>query len=211
MSSMLFVVSVLGMIAAVPIHFLSVEHRKLERKYGYERGKRVGGFLGMISGWGFFGFWIGIWISSQPRFSLPAIQNLLLVIPVFNAPIYLVQLLIASPFMIAGAWLGIAGVRATSLKAAETHRSETIVRTGVYSHVRHPQYLGGLLSHLGMSVLLSGLYSLLVSPLVILLNYLISWKEEKELMREFGGEYGEYQKNTPMFLPRLRLRKAEGC
>jgi len=41
-----------------------------------------------------------------------------------------------------GAWFGIKGVTETTLKVAETHRPDRIVTTGVYSIVRHPQYLG---------------------------------------------------------------------
>jgi protein-S-isoprenylcysteine O-methyltransferase Ste14 len=36
--------------------------------------------------------------------------------------------------------------------------------------------------------------------------YLISWKEEKELVKEFGSDYEEYQKRVPMFIPRVKLR-----
>jgi protein-S-isoprenylcysteine O-methyltransferase Ste14 len=34
-------------------------------------------------------------------------------------------------------------VKEVTLKVAETHRTEKIVTRGVYSIVRHPQYLGG--------------------------------------------------------------------
>jgi len=90
------------------------------------------------------------------------------------------------------------------LKVAETHRTEKIVTTGVYSIVRHPQYLGGLLAHLGISLLLSALYSLLFTSLMLVLIYLISKKEEQELIREFGKEYERYKKKVPMLIPRLR-------
>ena len=39
---------------------------------------------------------------------------------------------------------------------------------------------------------------------IILLIYFMSWKEEKELIKEFGVEYEEYKKSIPMFIPRLR-------
>ena len=39
---------------------------------------------------------------------------------------------------------------------------------------------------------------------MVLLNYLISVKEEEELVREFGEEYEEYRGRVPMFIPRLR-------
>ncbi|MBE0527200.1 MAG: hypothetical protein IH631_09675, partial [Candidatus Thorarchaeota archaeon] len=61
-------ISLLGTIAVIPIHFLSVEHSRLEERYGAEKGKRIGSILGMISGWGIFIFLIGLWISPQPQF-----------------------------------------------------------------------------------------------------------------------------------------------
>jgi protein-S-isoprenylcysteine O-methyltransferase Ste14 len=87
---------------------------------------------------------------------------------------------------------------------AETHRAETIVTTGTYSVVRHPQYFGGLLAHVGISFLLSSWYSLLVTPLMVVVVYLISRKEEEELIGEFGKEYEDYRKRVPMIIPRIR-------
>jgi protein-S-isoprenylcysteine O-methyltransferase Ste14 len=169
-----FVICVLGAIAAVPIHFRSVEHLKLHKRYGKTQGDRIGGILGFISGWGFFLFWIGVWISPQPRFILPIAPNLSIAVPVVNRSVPLLHLLVCLCFLIPGAWFGVNGVRETTLKVAETHRTERIVTQGVYSIVRHPQYLGGLLAHMGISFLASAAYSLLVSPLMILLILLIS-------------------------------------
>lgn len=201
-----FFICVLGTIAMVPVHFLSVEHVKLHERYGKERGNRIGVILGLISGWGFFVFWIGIWISSQPRFILPIVQNPSVVFPAVNLTVPLLHMIVCICFLIPGAWFGVNGVKETTLKAAETHRTEKIVTGGVYSIIRHPQYLGGLLAHIGISVLASAWYSLLSSPLMILLILLISWKEEKELIREFGEEYEDYRKKVPMLVPKLGHR-----
>ena len=201
-----FLISVLGTIAVTPLHFLSVEHLKLQKRYGKEKGTKIGKTYGLISGWAFFFFWMGIWTSPQPRFTVPILQNLSVLVPVVNFSIPLLHLTICTPFLILGAWLAIKGVKQTTLKVAETHRTETIVTTGVYSTVRHPQYLGGLLAHVGISFLLSAWYSLLLTPLMFTLIYLISKKEEKELIREFGKEYEDYKKKVPMLIPNLRSR-----
>jgi len=202
-----FFICVLGTIAIIPLHFLSVEHLKLQERHGKERGTRIGEIYGLISGWGFFVFWMGIWISPQPRFTIPIFQNLAGSVPVINFSIPLLHLLICMPFLIPGAWLAIKAVKETTLKAAETHRTEKIVTTGFYSIVRHPQYLGGLLAHVGISFLLSAWYSLLSTPLMVALILLISRKEEEELIREFGKEYEDYKKEVPMLNPRLRRKK----
>ena len=199
-----FFVCLLGAIAIVPFHYLSVEHLKLQGRYGKEKGNKIGNILGLVSGWGFFLFWMGIWVSPQPRFAVPLFQNLMVLIPVGGFSIPLFHLIISILFLMLGAWLGIMGVRQTTLKVTETHRTEKIVTTGVYSIVRHPQYFGGLLAHMGISFLLSGWFSLLATPLMVVLVYFISKKEEKELVREFGKQYKDYKKNVPMFIPKAR-------
>jgi len=199
-----FFICVLGAIATIPLHFLSVEHLKLQERYGNEKGTKIGEILGLVSGWGFFFFWMGMWVSPQPRFTIPILQNLSVFVPVVNFSIPLLHPIISTPFLIVGPWLAIEGVRETTLKAAETHRTEKIVTRGVYSIVRHPQYLGGLLAHVGISFLLSAWYSLLSTPLMVVLVFLISNKEEEELTREFGKEYEDYKKKVPMLIPKAR-------
>jgi len=199
-----FFICLLAVIATIPLHFLSVEHIKLQERYGKEKGIKIGKILGLISGWGFFFFWIGIWISPQPRFSIPIFHNLLVVVPVVNFSFPLLHLITSVLFLIPGAWLATNGVKEVTIKVAETHRTDKIVTTGVYSIVRHPQHLGALLAHVGISLILSAWYSILFTPLMLVLIYLISKKEEKELIREFGKEYEEYKKEVPMLIPRLK-------
>ena len=202
-----FIFSILGMCCMVPLHFFSVEHLKFQKKYGVDKGNKITGILGLISGWGFFTFWFGIWISPQPRLIIPFMQNPSLIIPIINYSIPIFHLIISIPFILIGAWFGIVSVRETSLKVAETHKTEKIVSTKIYSVIRHPQYFGGVLAHIGISFMLSSLFSLIFTPLVILLNLLVAWKEEKELIKEFGETYKNYKENVPMFIPKLKRRK----
>jgi len=201
-----FFICLSAVIITVPLHFLSVEHLKLQEKYGKDKGTRIAEIYGLISGWGFFFFWMGIWVSPQPRFAVPILENLSVLIPVVNLSIPLVHLIICTLFLVPGAWLAINGVKETTLKVAETHRPNEIITKGVYSIIRHPQYFGGLLAHVGISFLLSALYSLISIPVMIVLIFLMSRKEEKELIREFGKKYEDYKKKVPMLIPRLRKR-----
>jgi hypothetical protein len=122
-------ICVLGVIISLPLHFASVEHLKLEKRYGEERGRRIGEVLGVVSGWGFFASWIGIWVSPQPRFYLPS--GLPMIGSVLIQPISSIHLVLAVPLVALGAWLGISGVREVTLRVAETHRTEWIVTTEV--------------------------------------------------------------------------------
>jgi protein-S-isoprenylcysteine O-methyltransferase Ste14 len=198
-----FFISLLGFIATLPLYFLSLEHLKLGAKYGESKGQKIGDVYGVISGWGFFIFWFGIWFSPQTGFTIPVFQEWIIRLPVLYITIPLTHLVVFTPLFVLGAWFGIKGVTETTLKVAETHRPLKVVTTGVYSIVRHPQYLGGLLAHIGFSFLLSGLYCLLSTPLIVTLVYSISRKEEIELTKESGQEYLNYKKKTPMLLPIL--------
>ena len=202
-----FIFSIIGMCCMLPLHFFSVEHLKYQKKYGTDKGNKITGMLGVISGWGFFIFLFGIWISLQPRLIIPILQNPSLLIPIINFSIPIFHLIISLPFILIGACLGIIGVKETSLKVAETHKTGKIVSTKIYSLIRHPQYLGAILAHIGFSILLSSLLSLIFTPLVILHNFLVAWKEEKELIKEFGETYKKYKENVPMFIPKLKKTK----
>jgi len=200
-----FLLSVMGIIVVVPIHFLSVEHTKLDARFGKEKGFKIGAALGMTSGWGFFLFLFGLWISPQENFLIQIWDiHFMLAFGYLWLRIPIVHLAISIGFLLPGAYLGIKGVTEMGLKAAETHRVDRVISTGVYSRVRHPQYLGAIFAHFGASFLLSAYYSLLVAPLVIVINYILCRKEELELIREFGEEYQEYQKKVPMLFPRIR-------
>jgi protein-S-isoprenylcysteine O-methyltransferase Ste14 len=199
-----FLLSVLGTIIVVPIHFLSVEHSRLDARFGEEKGFKVGAALGMISGWGFFLFLFGLWISPQERFLIQIWDvHFVLGFGFLSLSIPIIHLALSIGFLIPGAYLGIKGVTEMGLKVAETHLAERVISTGVYSRVRHPQYLGAILSHVGASFLLSAYYSLLMTVLVIAIDWVLCWKEEKELVREFGEEYLKYRESVPMLFPRI--------
>ena len=79
-----FWMSVLGEILIFPLYIWSLEHTKLQEKYGREKGMKIGDILGLISGWGYFLFLFGIWLSPQPRFIIPFLSTWLFTIPAVN-------------------------------------------------------------------------------------------------------------------------------
>ncbi|MFX0115677.1 MAG: methyltransferase family protein [Candidatus Hodarchaeota archaeon] len=198
-----FLVSMLGFFVMIFLHFRSVEHTKLQEKYGKEGGIRLGKIYAMISSLEFV-FWVGLWVSPQQIFVIPMFSDF--VVSIANLSTAIPNLIISLPLILVGAWFGIKGVRETGLKLAETHCSpKKILKTGVYSTLRHPQYFGWILAHVGISVFLSVYYSILFSPVLIAVIYLLSRKEEEELIKEFGNEYKDYQREVPMLLPRRKI------
>jgi hypothetical protein len=100
----------MGMVCMVPLHFISVERLKLRSRYGDKLGNLLGDALGMISGWGFFLFWIGVWLSPQPRFAIPVIESPSVFIPYIKLTVPLLHLAVSVPFLVSGLWLGMRGV-----------------------------------------------------------------------------------------------------
>jgi protein-S-isoprenylcysteine O-methyltransferase Ste14 len=194
-------ISLLAFTLNVPLYYLSLEHRHLETRFGVERGRRVGDALGMASGWGMFVYWIGIWVSPQNRFDIPFGSSLL---RLMGLDVTTAHLVVSVLFLAPAVFFGVGGVMELGLRVSETHRPVAVVESGVYGHVRHPQYLGGFLAHIGVSVLLSARDSLLLSPIILVLLYIVCRKEEAELVNEFGQDYVEYRDRVPMLLPRIR-------
>lgn len=77
--------------------------------------------------------------------------------------------------------------------------------TGILGQVRHPWYLGGILLIWAVD-----LTSVVLVRNGVLTTYLLigAWWEERKLIAEFGDAYREYRRRVPMFLPRLRRRRA---
>ena len=200
-----FLICALFFFLAIFLHVKSVEHINLQEKYGKEKGIKVGRIYGMFSSSEFI-FWMGLWLSPQPIFIIPLFSTSIISITGLSIPI--LNLILSLPLILVGAWFGIEGVRETGMELAETHCSpKKILNTGIYSTVRHPQYLGWILAHIGISILLSVGYSMLFTPVLIVLIYLISKKEEDELIKEFGKEYEDYQKQVPMLIPRWKSHR----
>jgi protein-S-isoprenylcysteine O-methyltransferase Ste14 len=194
-------ISLLAFTLNVPLYYLSVEHRRLEMRFGVERGRRVGDALGLVSGWGMFVYWMGIWVSPQNRFTMPFGSSTL---RLMGLEVTLAHLVVSVLFLAPAVFFGVAGVMELGLRVSETHRPVAVVETGVYAHMRHPQYFGGFLAHIGVSVLLSARDSLLLSPAILVLLYIVCRKEEAEMVNEFGECYAEYRERVPMLLPRIR-------
>ena len=161
----------------------------------------MGDVLGLVSGWGMFVYWAGIWVAPQNRFTIalgPAMFRLM------GLDVTITHLIISVLFLAPAIFFGVGGVMELGLRVSEIHRPMAVVETGVYAHVRHPQYFGGFLAHVGASLLLSARDSLLLSPVVLALLYIVCRKEEAELVNEFGEDYAEYRERVPMLLPRIR-------
>ena len=80
-------------------------------------------------------------------------------------------------------------------------RAKKVTRTGIYTKVRHPMYLGLILLYIGISLFSSSLLVSLYSLIAILFIIWQAVNEEKHLIKRFGKEYLNYKKKVPMLVP----------
>ena len=121
----------------------------------------------------------------------------------FHDPFSLHQI-VSWILLIFSAYFGLAGFFLLKRrgKPSENFENTTIlVKTGVYSLIRHPLYFSLFL--LGTGIMMKD-----ITPLTILLgaiNLTAIWftamMEEKEMIEKFGEPYKEYMKETKMFIP----------
>lgn len=92
-------------------------------------------------------------------------------------------------------------------------RNGKVITTGLYSVVRHPQYLGIAVMTLGASIMClqftgSTIPKVLYVWLIQVLGYvLLAAYEERYLLREHKREYQQYRDKVPFIFPSPRLTK----
>jgi protein-S-isoprenylcysteine O-methyltransferase Ste14 len=81
-------------------------------------------------------------------------------------------------------------------------RDQQIIDSGFYRYIRHPAYLGSLLSFLGLGLTFSNWLSTVVIfiPIAISFGHRIRC-EEKAMRDNLGDKYLEYSKRTKRLLP----------
>ena len=83
-------------------------------------------------------------------------------------------------------------------------KDHRIIDRGIYKSIRHPAYLGSLISLIGLGFALENWISLLILLILPLVAILYRIKvEEKALLQHFGTQYEEYRKRTKKLLPKL--------
>ena len=74
---------------------------------------------------------------------------------------------------------------------------------GLYTVVRHPQYVALAVAAWGLAVMWPRFLTLTLFAVMLLLYYLLARDEERRMENRFGDSYRAYRERTGMFLPRL--------
>ncbi len=77
---------------------------------------------------------------------------------------------------------------------------------GLYSIIRHPQYVGLGIAGVGLSILWPRFLVPVLWLVMILLYYFLSKDEERRMLKQYPDTYRAYMERTGMFLPR-RIEK----
>jgi protein-S-isoprenylcysteine O-methyltransferase Ste14 len=80
-----------------------------------------------------------------------------------------------------------------------------LVTSGIYSCIRHPHHLGIGLFVTGLSLLIGGPFTFIITTIVIWVEIIAFLKrvEEPELIQKFGDEYIRYKEKVPILFPKL--------
>jgi protein-S-isoprenylcysteine O-methyltransferase Ste14 len=73
----------------------------------------------------------------------------------------------------------------------------TLVDSGVYGIVRHPQYLAGILLNLGLPMISQHWLVALLGLVSMIIFYLNTFTEEENNLQKFGEAYRRYQTRVP--------------
>jgi protein-S-isoprenylcysteine O-methyltransferase Ste14 len=85
----------------------------------------------------------------------------------------------------------------------QAQRARQVATTGIYAHLRHPQYIGFILIMLGFLVQWPTFITLIMFPILVIMYVRLARREEKDAQSEFGDDYAHYADRTPAFLPRI--------
>jgi protein-S-isoprenylcysteine O-methyltransferase Ste14 len=85
----------------------------------------------------------------------------------------------------------------------QAQRQHGLATIGVYSCVRHPQYVGFILVMFGFLLQWPTLLTLAMFPVLVWMYVRLAREEERETRAAFGEVYERYAADTPAWFPRL--------
>ena len=92
----------------------------------------------------------------------------------------------------------------------KAQQNRTLAITGVYSHVRHPQYDAFMIIMLGFLLQWPTILTLPMFPVLVWMYARLARQEEREARADFGEQYAQYAARTPAFFPNLGRTKNHG-
>jgi protein-S-isoprenylcysteine O-methyltransferase Ste14 len=85
----------------------------------------------------------------------------------------------------------------------DAQKRNALASTGIYSYVRHPQYVGFILVMFGFLLQWPTLLTLAMFPVLVYMYVRLARTEERESIAAFGDAYRQYMAEVPGFVPQL--------
>ena len=85
----------------------------------------------------------------------------------------------------------------------QAQRRHALATTGVYAHVRHPQYAAFIIIMAGFLLQWPTLLTLLMFPVLVTMYVRLGRIEEAEARSAFGAAYDTYAARVPAWFPRI--------
>ena len=110
-----------------------------------------------------------------------------------------------------GGGIAVIGLAIRAWASGHIRKARELAISGPYAYTRNPLYVGSFLMGVGFTVA-SGVWwlALLFSVLFIGIYLPVMRVESDDIRRIFGEEYDEYERNVPVFIPRLTVWKNTG-
>jgi len=99
-------------------------------------------------------------------------------------------------------WIAIFKLRNSFTVDVTVAENQKVIHSGIYKYIRHPSYLGSLLSFAGLSIIFDHWISLFIIFIPVLFAFLYRINIEEKVMRTaFKDEYTNYIKNSWKLVP----------
>ena len=107
---------------------------------------------------------------------------------------------------VTGSVLFVAGLSVFIVCALQVYANKFLKKgtalKGLYSIIRHPQYVGLAMAGIGLAILWPRFLTMALWVVMIGLYYLLSKDEERRMLKAYPETYGAYMEKTGMFLPK---------
>jgi protein-S-isoprenylcysteine O-methyltransferase Ste14 len=115
---------------------------------------------------------------------------------------------------ILGSVFFVAGMLIFFICAAQVYTGKLLKKgvatKGLYTIIRHPQYVGLGFAALGLAIMWPRFLTLTLFAIMLFLYYLLAKDEERRMTDRFGESYISYMNRTGMFFPRFTERASKG-
>lgn len=82
-----------------------------------------------------------------------------------------------------------------------------VIKTEIYTIIRHPIYFGSIMIYLAFVILSFSVIALVIFIVIFIFYYYLCRYEEKLLIEKLGSEYCDYMKKVPMLIPLTKIKK----